>query len=82
MPAERQKVLNVLNSDRFGDKPPAQIYAALLDEKTYLCSISTMYRILRENDLVKERRDILRHPVHIAGHFRANHALTRQNSNY
>ena len=54
--------MDVLNSDRFGDKPPAQIYAALLDENIYLCSVSTMYRILRENDLVRERRNILRHP--------------------
>lgn len=61
-PAEEKRVLDVLNSDRFGDKPPAQIYAALLDENIYLCSVSTMYRILRKHELVKERRNILRHP--------------------
>lgn len=52
----------VLHEDRFVDKPPAEIYAALLDEGVYLCSIRSMYRILNENGEVKERRNILRHP--------------------
>ena len=45
--AERQEVLNVLHSDRFADKSPAQVYAILLDEGIYYCSIRTMYRILK-----------------------------------
>ena len=61
-PAEKQRVLDILNSDRFGDKPPAQIHFALLDEGIYLCSPRTMYRILHEHDMVRERRNILRHP--------------------
>lgn len=44
------------------DKAPAAAYATLLDEGRYLCSISTMYRILRANKEVRERRDQLRHP--------------------
>jgi len=44
------------------DKAPAAVYATLLDEGRYLCSISTMYRILRANKEVRERRDQLRHP--------------------
>ena len=44
------------------DKAPAEVYAKLLDEGTYRCSISTMYRILRANKEVKERRNQLRHP--------------------
>lgn len=44
------------------DKAPAAIYATLLDEGRYLCSISTMYRILRSLDEVRERRNQLRHP--------------------
>ena len=43
-------------SERFGDLAPAQVYATLLDEGTYLCSERTMYRILHETDLVRERR--------------------------
>jgi len=59
---EEQAVLAVLNSPRFVDKPPKQIYATLLAEETYLCSISTMYRILTKNMQVKERRRQATHP--------------------
>lgn len=61
---ERTQVLSVLNSDRFADKAPAQIYAQLLDDKTFLCSIRTMYRILAAAKLVRERRRQLRHPTY------------------
>ena len=37
----------MLNSERFCDQAPAQVWATLLDEGTYLASISTMYRLLR-----------------------------------
>ncbi len=60
--AERQGVLDVLHEERFADRPPAQVYAALLDEGRYLCSERTMYRILAAQDEVKERRDQLEHP--------------------
>jgi putative transposase len=59
---ERTNVLTVLNSDRFADKAPAQVYAGLLDEERYLCSVRTMYRILAASGEVRERRDQLRHP--------------------
>jgi putative transposase len=52
----------VLHEDRFIDKAPAEIFATLLDEGRYLCSIRTMYRLLKENDEVRERRNQLRHP--------------------
>ena len=61
--AEGEKVvLNCLNSEKFQDKAPAEVFAGLLDDGTYYCSISTMYRILRKHQQVKERRDQLRHP--------------------
>lgn len=60
---ERCRVLEVLTSDRFVDLAPLQIYAQLLDEGVYLCSVSTMYRVLRENSQVKERRRLARHPA-------------------
>ena len=60
---ERAKILEVVNSPRFVDLAPIQIYAQLLDEGTYLCSISTIYRILAENSQVKERRRLARHPA-------------------
>lgn len=62
--AERAEVRETLNSDRFMDKAPRQVYAALLDAGQYLCSVSTMYRVLRAHDEVRERRDIRRHPVY------------------
>jgi putative transposase len=58
---ERAMVLSMLNDDRFSDLPPAEVYATLLDEGKFVCSISTMYRTLRENNQLKERRDQLRH---------------------
>jgi len=61
-PAEQQRVLEILNSERFRDNAPAEVYATLLDEGTYLCSIRTMYRILEQAGEVRERRDQLRHP--------------------
>ena len=61
---ERARVLDTLNAERFADKAPAEVYATLLDEGTRLCSISTMYRLLEANGLVRERRDQLRHPAY------------------
>ncbi len=43
---ERRQVLDVLHSEPFADQAPAEVYAALLDQGQYLCSIRTMYRIL------------------------------------
>jgi len=64
--AEREKVRDILNSDRFQDKSPYQVYATLLDdEQKYLCSISSMYRILRQNNEVRERRQQRQHPHYV-----------------
>ena len=61
---ERQQVLDVLHREPFADKAPAEVYAALLDQGQYLCSIRTMYRILNDQQEVRERRDQLRHPTY------------------
>lgn len=63
---ERKAVLDVLHEDRFVDLAPAEVYATLLDEGRYLCSERTMYRVLAENQEVRERRDQLRHPKYAA----------------
>jgi hypothetical protein len=60
--AERQAVLEVLHSDRFVDMAPAEVYATMLDEGLYLCSEATMYRLLREQGEVRERRRQATHP--------------------
>jgi putative transposase len=53
-----------LREPRFVDLAPAEVYASLLDQGVYLCSIRTMYRVLAEHDEVRERRRQLRHPLY------------------
>ena len=59
---ERRNVLAALHQPRFADLAPAEVYATLLDEGSYLCSERTMYRVLAENSEIRERRNQLRHP--------------------
>ena len=62
---ERQEVLDLLHSPDYVDMAPHQIYANLLDNKQrYLCSIRTMYRLLRQEDEVRERRNQRKHPIY------------------
>jgi len=61
---EKQVVVDILHSERFVDRAPHEVYATLLDEGIYHCSIRTMYRILEENQEVRERRNQLRHPAY------------------
>jgi len=64
--SERQEVLDILHTDRFVDKAPTEVYATLLDEGIYHCSVRTMYRILAEAGEVLERRNQARHPQYQA----------------
>lgn len=64
-PDERDRVAAMLHEPRFADKAPAQVWATLLDEGTYLCSESTMYRVLRERGEVRERRRQASHPPRV-----------------
>src|SRR5665811_1945747 len=61
-PAERESVLSCLHEERFQDRSPAAVYATLLDEGRYHCSIRTMYRLLAQEGESRERRDQLAHP--------------------
>lgn len=61
-PEEREAVLACLHEERFQDRSPAAVYATLLDQGQYLCSIRTMYRVLGEHGESRERRDQLTHP--------------------
>lgn len=63
---ERKAVLDTLNDSRFIDCAPSEVYASLLDENRYLCSVRTMYRILDSNSEIRERRNQLRHPKYAA----------------
>jgi putative transposase len=61
---EQVEVREILNSERFMDKAPRQVYATLLDEGIYLCHWRTMYRILTKHSEVRERRNVRQHPVY------------------
>lgn len=61
---ERDQVRSILNSPRFVDQTPRQVYATLLDEGTYLCHWRTMYRILAAHGEVRERRAQRQHPTY------------------
>ena len=61
-PQERAQVMDTLHEDRFVDRAPAAVYATLLEEGRYLCSIRTMYRVLHSAGEVLERRRQRRHP--------------------
>jgi putative transposase len=61
---ERNEVRQVLNSERFADQAPRQVYATLLDEQRYLCHWRTMYRILAEHQEVQQRRNQRAHPTY------------------
>ena len=64
-PAECERVLAELNSTRFADKSVGQCWATLLDEGTYLCSMSTMHRLLRRAGQTGERRRQATHPPRV-----------------
>jgi putative transposase len=69
---EKAKIRAVLNSERFCDSPPRQVYATLLDEDGfYLCHWRTMYRVLEEHGEVWERRRQRRHRKRVKPELRA-----------
>jgi putative transposase len=59
--AEKGSVFSLLNSDRFQDQAPREVYATLLDEGLYVCHWRSMYRFLAENQQIRERRNVLVH---------------------
>ena len=61
---EKAAVLACLHEERFQDCSPAQVYASLLDEGRYHCSIRTMYRLLAAEGESRERRDQLIRPAY------------------
>ncbi len=52
--AQQEQILAELNSERFLDCSPRQVWATLLDEEEYLCSWRQMYRLLHRNQAVRE----------------------------
>ena len=62
-PPSEQAILDALHSSRFADLAPDEVWAVLLDEGTYLGSVSTYYRVLREAGESRERRRQATHPA-------------------
>lgn len=56
-PQEREHVRSVLTSAEFCNQPPVEVYHTLLERGEYLCSLSTMHRVLREHGENGERRN-------------------------
>lgn len=52
--SEQETVLDFLHQERFQDRSPAAVYATLLDEGHYHCSIRTMYRLLEQRGESRE----------------------------
>ena len=76
---ERFEILDVLCSERFVDLSPHQVFMTLLDERRYLCSVRSMYRLLEEHGLGGDRRRGAhqspgRHPMPIVQASRPNEA--------
>ena len=55
-PKEREQVLQVVNSPEFCDLSPKQIVPRLADRQKYVSSESTMYRVMREEELLSHRQ--------------------------
>jgi len=69
---EKGEIRTVLNNERFCDSSPREVYATLMDEDgVYHCHWSTMYRILKEHDEVRERRKQRNHPKRVKPELRA-----------
>ena len=62
--AEKAVVRQTLNSERFQDQSPREVYSTLLEEGQYLSHWRTMYRILHESNEVRERRNQRRRTVY------------------
>ena len=52
---ERAAVLQVINEPSYRDRSPNVIVPLLADQKRYVASESTMYRIMRQEDLLRHR---------------------------
>jgi len=53
---ECDHVIEILTSEAYCDQPPAEVYQRLLEDNKYLCSVSTMHRLLKRQNINGERR--------------------------
>jgi putative transposase len=52
---ERARVLEIVSSPEYCNQPPSQIVPRLADKGIYVCSESSMYRVMHEQDMVQHR---------------------------
>ncbi|UOY92117.1 IS3 family transposase [Ectobacillus sp. JY-23] len=52
---EKQEMLEVVKKEEFANLPPTQIVPKLADQKIYIASESSFYRVLRENQMQHHR---------------------------
>jgi putative transposase len=62
--SQREEVLEVVNSERFHDCSVPEVLYTCLEEGRYLASRSTVYRLLKQENATRERRDQLSHPLY------------------
>ncbi len=74
-PTERAQVLGLLRGPAYRDLAVAQVWAILLDDGQYLCSQSTMHRLLREAGENRDRRRQRTHPAKTKPHLVARAPL-------
>ena len=72
---EKDRVLALLRSPTYRDLAVAQVWAMLLDDGVYLCSQSTMHRLLREAGENRDRRRQRSHPAKVKPHLVARAPL-------
>jgi len=61
---EREAVRQLLYSERFMDLTPTEVFASLLDEGVYHCSIRTMYRLLKDEGATTPRTRARQHTAY------------------
>ncbi|WP_294218986.1 helix-turn-helix domain-containing protein [Pseudobutyrivibrio sp.] len=54
-PAERQEILDTVNSEEFSSMSPCQILPILADKGTYIASERTFYRVLNREKMQNHR---------------------------
>jgi putative transposase len=54
-PHKVEELIEVVNSAEYCDMSPYEVVPRLLDKGRYICSIRTMYRLLKARDLIHQR---------------------------
>lgn len=54
-PQEREKILEICNTEAYRSLPPSQIVPALADKAIYIASEASFYRVLKEADQLHQR---------------------------